>query len=91
MTKYHAVLLHGARGGEGNYEFEGPDDLMRRSPVKVMRAFMEHLDQTADLGHLDYLINAAMKNSEKQVVTVLGEIDFSDTNAQPFVCMISPA
>jgi len=91
MATYNAVLIHGDRGGEGTHKFEGPDDLMAASPVKVMRAFMEHIDANANLGHIEYEINAAMKNKKVGVVTVLGELGFSEGNQQPFVCMISAA
>ncbi|MEL6100618.1 MAG: hypothetical protein AAFV87_05465 [Pseudomonadota bacterium] len=89
MKTYHAVLMHGARGGEGRYDFEGDDDLLDRSPVKVMRACMDAIEERPDINHLDYVINAAMKNDEYRVVTVLGDIAFSEENHQPFVCMIS--
>ena len=91
MATYNAVLMHGERGGEGNYSFEGDDDLLSRSPVKVMRAFLKHLDDNAGLGHIDHEINAAMKNKEKGVVTALGNLIFHGDDAQPFVCMISAA
>ncbi len=89
MAQYVAQILHGNRAGEGEYTFEGPDNLMSHTPVKVMRAFMEHVDAAAQLGHVEYTINAAMKNSRVGVVTVLGELEFSGNNHQPFVCMIS--
>ena len=40
MTKYLGILVHGVSGGEGRYEFEGPDDLLRKRPVRIIRAFM---------------------------------------------------
>ncbi|MEL7461062.1 MAG: hypothetical protein AAFX45_13425 [Pseudomonadota bacterium] len=88
MRIYHATLMHGNRNSEGRYAFEGPELLAQASPVRIMRAFMEHLDQTARLGHIDYEINAAMKNKDVGVVTVMGELQFENHSAQPFVCMI---
>lgn len=90
MAKYQAILMHGERGGEGRYVFEGNDDLLKKSPMKVLRLFMEHLDKTAGLGHIDYEVNAAMKNKEKGVITALGNLDLGN-DTQPFVCMISHA
>ncbi|WP_428926996.1 hypothetical protein [Marinibacterium sp. SX1] len=90
MAKYGATLMHGARGGDRRFEFDGPDDLMAHSPMTVMRRFMEHLDDTARLGHIDYQVNAAMKNEKYQVVTVLGDLTFAKGDHQPFVCMIAP-
>ncbi|MAC79481.1 MAG: hypothetical protein CML66_15625 [Rhodobacteraceae bacterium] len=90
MATYGATLTHGRRGGERMFEFEGPEDLMDHSPMTVMRTFMAHLDETADLGHIDYHVNAALKNDKYQVVTVLGELVFGKGDHQPFMCMISP-
>ena len=89
MATYEAILMHGNRGGEGKYSFEGKDDLLKRSPVKVLRAFLEYLDEHAGIGHIDYEINAAMKNKEKGVVTALGNLVFHGDDEQPFICMIS--
>lgn len=88
MTRYLGVLMHGNRGGEGRYEFDGPDDLLKKSPVRVMRAFMESIEARHDIGYLDYEINAAMKNDRHEITTVIGELVFESDN-QPFMCMVS--
>jgi len=90
MAIYEVDLLHGKRQGEGKCKFEGPDDLMSRTLVKAMRAFMAYLEDKAHLGHIEYEINVAMKNKQAQVVIVLGEFEVAENNTQPFVCMISP-
>ena len=89
MATYGATIMHGRRGGDRTFDFQGPDDLMTHSPMTVMRTFMAWLDDTADLGHIDYQVNAAMKNEKYMVVTVLGELTFEKGDHQPFVCMIS--
>ncbi len=89
MAKFGATIMHGKRGGERTFEFDGPDDLMTHSPVTVMRTFMAWLDETAHVGHIDYQVNAAMKNEKYQVVTVMGELVFEKGDHQPFVCLIS--
>lgn len=92
MANFQAVLMHGSRGGEGTYRFEGPDTLLKKSPVKAARVFMEYLEATHPaLGHIDYEINAALKNKDKQVVTILGNLVFHGDDEQPFMCMISVA
>lgn len=91
MATFMMTLMHGDRGGEGTYMFEGPDDLMRHSPVTVLKAAMAHLDAHAGLGHIDFEINAALKNSEKSVVTALGALVFHGEDFQPFVCFIAPS
>lgn len=89
MAKYLAVLMHGSRGGEGRYEFEGSDDLLDQTPVRVMRAFMESVEAKAEVGHIDYEINAALKNQPHKVVTVVGDLVFNGDDRQPFMCMLS--
>jgi hypothetical protein len=91
MAQYEAVLMHGVRGGEGTYTFEGPDDLMNKSPARVMRHFMAWVDANAGIGHVDYELNAVMKNDDASIVTSLGRMIFDGDNAQPFVCMIARA
>lgn len=91
MAQYVANLMHGSRGGESKRFFEAKDGLMKKSPVKVVRAFMEWLETESSVGHIDYELNVALKNKEHGVVTAMGEMIFSETNHQPFVLMISKA
>jgi len=91
MKRYRAILMHGAHEGEGDYRFEATDDLMDRTPVRVMRAFMESVEKTSGLGHIDYEINAAKRNREHRVVTILGDLIFAENDVKPFMCMISEA
>lgn len=93
MATYEAVLMHGERGGEGRHKFEAADDLMTHSPVTVMKVFMAFVDEHAGLGHIDFEINAAMKNDKYKTVTVLGNLIFhhdGENEPQPFCCFISP-
>jgi hypothetical protein len=89
MAQYTAVLMHGNRDAEGRHRFEADDDLMTHSPATVMRVFMEAMDETAGVGHIDYELNAAMKNRESTIVTTLGSLIFHHDNLQPFICMIA--
>lgn len=91
MSQYSVVVMHGKRGGEGRYSFEGPGDLMSKSPVRVMQNFMESVKTQDEIGYLDYEIHAALKNKELGVVTVVGEFHFDKHGNQPFMCMISAA
>ncbi|MBO6551697.1 MAG: hypothetical protein JJ926_08575 [Roseitalea sp.] len=90
MATYQAVIMHGTRGGEGRYEFSGPPDLFDRTPLDVMRALMDHVEEHAHIGHIRYEANAALKNESAEVVTVLGQLHFEKDGAQPFMCMINP-
>lgn len=91
MAKYTAVLMHGKRSAEGRYEFDGDEKLLDGTPVRIMRAFMDSVEAHSNVGHIDYQINAALKNEQHQIVTVIGEIMFEGGEHQPFTCMISHA
>ena len=91
MANYLAVFMHGSRGGEGRYQFEGPDDLLKSTPVRIMRAFMDSVVAKNGIGHVDYEVNAALKNDEHEIATVIGEIEFEHAGTQPFMCMLSRA
>jgi hypothetical protein len=45
MANYVGRMLHGRSGAEVDHPFEGPDDLMAKSPLKVTRYFMEHVTE----------------------------------------------
>ncbi|MEO0809665.1 MAG: hypothetical protein AAFW82_03305 [Pseudomonadota bacterium] len=89
MAKYIAIFMHGKRSGEGRYEFDGDEKLLENTPVRIMRAFMKHIENQFAIGHIDYQINAAIKNQQQEIVTVIGEIMFESGDHQPFMCMIS--
>lgn len=90
MASYLAQLMHGDSGGAGEYRFDGDEGLLARTPATVVRAFMDHLNGTAQLGHVDYELNAAMKNRDKGVVTALGHFVLNGDEV-PFVLFISAA
>ena len=89
MAQFQMVMMHGERGGEGVYRFEAADDLLRHSPITVLRAAMAYLDAHAGIGHIDYEVNAALKNADKGVVTAMGSLVFHGEDHQPFICFIS--
>ena len=60
MATYNAHLMHGERGSEGSYDFDGPDDLLKKTPVRIVRHFMEHVEKSVlQSQHVDYELNAA--------------------------------
>ncbi|WP_172298623.1 hypothetical protein [Pseudoruegeria sp. HB172150] len=89
MANYTASLMHGNRDAEGVRTFEGPEDLMSQSPVRVMRAFMDWVDAHSGLDHIDFELNAAMKSKDGKTVTALGNLIFDGNSEQPFICMIT--
>ena len=90
MAKYLTILIDGRTGGEGRYTFSAPDDLMTRTPVRAMRAFMDSVEAKEVLqGHQDYEINAAMKHPSLDVITTLGVLHLTNGDQAPFMAMIS--
>lgn len=91
MATYQTILIDGRTGGEGRYKFTAPDDLMERTPVRAMRAFMESVEAKDVLqGHQDYEINAAIKSPHHEVITTLGVLHLTNGDQAPFMAMISP-
>lgn len=91
MATYRARMMDAESGGEGIYDFDDGDDLIRQSPVRVIRKFMEHVGR--DLipsNYEDYELNAAFKNDTAQVITGLGSLVLTNRPPIPFVIMISP-
>ena len=91
MARFTATMMHGKRDAEGSYTFEAMDALLEASPVRVVRTFMEWIEAHAGLGHVDYELNAALKNREKGIVTALGSLQFEGGDAEPFILYISRA
>jgi hypothetical protein len=89
MAQFVGRMLHGRSGAEVDHPFEGPDDLMARSPMKVMRFFMEHVADHKFVEHEDYEVYTAMKDRAGDVVTVTGEFHYTADSRSPFVCMIA--
>ena len=90
MAVYQTILIDGRTGGEGRYTFTAPDDLMERTPVRAMRAFMESVEAKELLqGHQDYEINAAMRSPHHPVITTLGVLHLANGDKAPFMAMIS--
>ena len=92
MATYRARLIDAVSDGEGVHRFEGPEDLMEDTPVRVVRVFFEHVDRAAlPAGHVDWELNAAFKNRERGVVTCMGSFHFDGQPPAPFLLMIAPA
>ena len=93
MAIYRARMLDAETGQDGTYEFEAHDDLMNDTPVRVVRAFFEHVDRAAfPTKHVDYEINAAFKNRERRIVTCMGSLHFEgDVPPAPFLLMVAQA
>lgn len=91
MAIYRARLLDGESWQGGAYDFEAQDDLMSNTPVRVVRAFFENVDRAMfPTQHVDYEINAALKNRERGIVTCMGSLYLAgDAPPVPFVMMVA--
>ena len=91
MTTYRARMMDASTGGEGIYDFEDGDALLARTPVRVIRTFMEHVGhELIPANYEDYELNAAFKNDDAQVITGLGNLILTNRPPIPFAVMISP-
>ena len=91
MATYRARMMDAATGGEGVYDFDALDDLFGKSPIKIINAFIDHVDRKLfPHQHIDVELNAAMKNDEHQVVTGMGKLVLEHQPPLPFLVMIAP-
>lgn len=92
MASYKATMMDAQTGGESRYPFEGPEDLLERTPVRVVRYFMELVDRTIlPAEHIDYELNFALKNDHYKVVTAAGTLIRENGGTIPFLMMIAKA
>ena len=93
MATYVARMMDAASGGEGQYRFEGPDDLIeRRGAARVLMHFLDDLDRREfSHQHVDDELNGAHKSGEHGVVTGMGTLLFEHGAAMRFLVMISRA
>jgi len=90
MTTYYARLLDAETGGEGSYEFDGPQDLMQRTADEIVSIFFDHAESQVLKGRVDWEINGVFKNRERRIVTAMGSlIPGKDEPALPFLLLIS--
>lgn len=90
MAQFVASLMDAETGSDNKYDFDGPDDLMKMTPVRVIRHFMEIVDkQLLPSEHIDYELNAAMRNKEAGVITGIGSLIRENGGEIPFLLMIS--
>lgn len=90
MATFIANMIDAETGSDNRYDFEGPDDLLDRTPVRVVRHFMEIVDrELLPKEHIDYELNAAIKNRQLGVVTAMGSMMLERGGEIPFLLMIS--
>ena len=91
MTSYSVTMMDAENGGGGSYQFEAEEELMAKTPVRIVRRFMEHVDKKLlAKQHVDYELNAAFKHPVRNVVMAMGSLELEHEPPLPFVMMISP-
>lgn len=90
MAQFKATLMHGNREAVGEYEFEGPADLMACAPEKVMQVFMLAMDEIAHLGHIDYTLESVETVHNGTVVSAIGTMILHGT-PEGFRCLVQAA
>lgn len=90
MKTFHARMMHAETGGEGSYQFQGPDDLMKKTADEIVAVFLDHVESEILRHHVDWEINAVFKNKQRGVVSAIGSlIPEKDDEPLPFLVMIS--
>lgn len=89
MTTYRARMMDAETGGEGIHDFEAADDLLKHSPIRVVRTFFEQERRTELTDNVqDYELYAALKNKQHGIVTAMGALVVNGSEL-PFMLMIS--
>lgn len=89
MAQYRAILMHGKRGGEGQYDFEADAGLIKKSAMATFRALMDHLQTLPGMGDMEWHVVSVHRSSDKDEVAGIGNFEFEDGTEQPFACFIS--
>ena len=90
MTTFYARMMDSETSGEGNYEFEGPADLMSRTADEIVGVFFDHVEKQVLKGDVDWEINGVLKNKERRIVSAMGSlIPQKDDAPMPFLLLIS--
>jgi hypothetical protein len=90
MARYTAWVTDPDSPNEGVYAFESREDLFDDTPMRIVRAFMEDVDENLfPAHHLDYEIYAALKHGDHKVVTAMGSFLSKSGPSLPFTLFIS--
>ncbi len=89
MAQYQARMLNTTQGSEdGTYPFEAPEELFEAPADQIVRTFFDHVDREIFHHHVDYEMNAAFKNKDRNAVTAMGSLIMSDQSHLPFLLLI---
>ncbi len=85
-----ATMMDAAGDAEAVYEFQADEDLFKRSPIHIVKQFMEHVDHVElPAEHVGYELYSTLKSKEHRVVTALGCLLLASGEI-PFMVMIAP-
>jgi hypothetical protein len=90
MATYSARMLDAETGGEGQYDFKGPDDLFHKTADEIVTTFFDYVEKDVLRQHVDWELNGVMKNTQRGVVTAMGTLIPGDGGTPlPFLVMIA--
>ena len=91
MAVYRARMIDAATAGEHTFEFNGRDDLMSDTPVRIVRAFFDTVDRHLfPVKHKDWEVNCAFKNADRGVACVMGVLHCEEGPHLPFAVFVGP-
>lgn len=96
MIRYQARMLDSVTGGEGVYNFQHREDLLKAPADDIVAAFFDYADREIfERGHVAYELNGVIKNKKQGTVVAIGQMHVAgETDAedhQPFTLFISKA
>ena len=85
-----ATMMDAGGEAEAVYEFTAEESLFDRSPIYIVKHFMEYVDHVELPGeHLGYELYSTIKNKDLKVVTAMGSLLLPHGEI-PFMVMIAP-
>lgn len=85
-----ATMMDAAGEAEAVYEFTAEESLFERSPIQIVKHFMEHVDHVElPGGHMGYELYSTLKNKDLKVITAMGSL-LPGRGEIPFMVMIAP-
>jgi len=92
MAIFVAQVMDGRSGVQGDYDFDGPDDLLSRAIPKIVRHFLAAVRRRRVREHRDYEIFAAHRHRTSGItdlITVSGRLGQTLGGPVPFLCTIA--
>jgi hypothetical protein len=89
MTTFHARLLDAETGSEGRYQFDAPEDLLRRTADEVVSTFFHAVEDQVLTQHIDWEVNGVLAQRDRGVVVAIGSLLPKAGAPMPFALVVS--